>query len=68
MWTENDLLMVHSPALEMHGFAVQFGLTIYSIVLIAFSALMAFIAARGERIARHHLHLQAWQLRQLMPT
>jgi hypothetical protein len=68
MWTENDLLLVHSPALEMHGFAVQFGLTIYSIVLIAFSALMAFTAARGERIARHHLHLQAWQLRQLMPS
>jgi len=68
MWTENGLLVVQSPALEMHGFAVQFGLTIYSIVLIAFSALMAFIAARGERIARHRLHLQAWQLRQLMPT
>ena len=67
MWTENGFLLVHSPALEMHGFAVQFGLTVYSIMLIAFSGMMAFTAARGERIARHRLHLQAWQLRQLMP-
>jgi serine/threonine-protein kinase len=68
MWIENNTLMVRSPALSMHAVAVQTGLTVYSIVLIGFAGLMAFVSSGAERAARHRLHLQAWQLRQLMPT
>ena len=54
----------------IHGIeAVPFApaLCAYSIVLAAAGGLLAGTVARAERTARSHLHLQAWQLRQLLP-
>jgi len=40
---------------------------LYVVMLVAGSAILANIMRGRERAARHTLHLQAWQLRQLVP-
>jgi len=58
---------MRSPALLLTPGPTQVLLVAYSIMLIIAAVMRATGLRRAERSARRHLHLQAWQLRQLVP-
>jgi serine/threonine-protein kinase len=60
-------LLLRSPLDGIEGVPVTTALAIYVPVAIACSALLAFTTAKVARGARERLHLQAWQVRQLVP-
>jgi eukaryotic-like serine/threonine-protein kinase len=64
---EGGALIVRSPLDGIESFPVETALTIYLPIAIVMSAMLAFSTARLARAARERTHLQAWQLRQLVP-
>ena len=62
-----DGLALSGPALRVSQVAKYFALIAGVVAVIASAAGMAFRMCSADRAARRALHLQAWQLRQLVP-
>jgi hypothetical protein len=60
-------VVLHAPALAGDEASTQVVAVFYVLVLIAGSASLAKVMRGREASARHRLHLQAWQLRHLVP-
>jgi len=61
-------LMIHSPIDGIAAFPVSTALAVYVPLTLISSAAVSFTTARFARVARDRAHLQAWQVRQLVPT
>lgn len=62
----NGTLVLRSPVHGFGSFPSVLALCLWVVILIALSGL-AFATARGIQTARERVHLQAWQVRQLVP-
>ena len=60
-------VMLRAPALAGDEASTLVVGVLYVVGLIAGAAILAHVMRGRERAARHRLHLQAWQLRQLVP-
>jgi serine/threonine-protein kinase len=57
----------NSPAVHAMGAAIAgAGLVVYTVGVVTAVALLVHVMVRRERESRRHLHVQAWQLRQLV--
>jgi serine/threonine-protein kinase len=63
----NGTLVLRSPVHGFESFPSVLALCLWVIILIALSGGLAFATARGIQVARERVHLQAWQVRQLVP-
>ena len=67
-----DSIVMFSPGLKddaaSHYQTNIYALAIYTVVLVATAVYLALGVRGAELRARHALHLQAWQLRQLVPV
>jgi hypothetical protein len=61
-------VILAAPALDVSNELLQSVLVLYVLALTAAAGLMAHAMRRSERRVRHTLHLQAWQLRQLVAS
>ena len=66
--TFSDGLMHLASALEQSTAPSSVGLLLFAFAFIAFSAQLALRMARSQAESTRRLHLQAWRLRQLVPT
>jgi len=64
--TEGSTIAMTSPIVGLEHVPLMPALCLYSIVLIVFAATLAGSIANAERATKRHLHIQAWQLRQLL--
>ncbi|HEY5920152.1 MAG TPA: serine/threonine-protein kinase [Kofleriaceae bacterium] len=58
---------MHSPLDGIENFPVEYALVVYMIIGAVSSSSLAFMTARLTRSARERVHMQAWQMRQLVP-
>jgi serine/threonine-protein kinase len=65
---EGGDLVLSAPALELRVPQIEITLVAYVVALVGISALLARRLAGAQRETRRALHLQAWHLRQLMPS
>jgi serine/threonine-protein kinase len=63
-----DAVVFRSPSLQTHTPVHVAVLVGYTIALVCAAMVIAGGVRRAERAARESLHLQAWQLRQLVPA
>jgi serine/threonine protein kinase len=68
MSTENGDLVMHAPAIEFNSPQIAIALALYVLCLVGVTGLMARRLSDAQRDARRKLQVQAWHLRQLMPT
>lgn len=61
-------LIFYSPGVTQTEESPAVVFVIYTLVLVAVAVLMALAARRADGRVRERLHLQAWQLRQLVPV
>ena len=61
-------LSLEAPGLLLPAGATLALLVLYAIGLVTAAVGMSYAMRRAERTVREHLHLQAWQLRQLVPV
>jgi serine/threonine-protein kinase len=69
-WTvENGVLISGSDIFEMRGNATQeVTLIVANIVFVAVTGMVCYAINQQRRHAQRQLHIQAWHLRQLLPT
>jgi serine/threonine-protein kinase len=60
-------MTIHDIKVEISAFPVQAGLATFTVALVFVAALVSRALSRGDEDAQRRLHLQAWQLRQLVP-
>jgi eukaryotic-like serine/threonine-protein kinase len=66
MRTYDGKIELASPLDGIRALPPAPALACFVVALFAVAAVLAVRVARSERAARHHLHVQAWQLRQLL--
>ncbi|MDX2088135.1 MAG: serine/threonine-protein kinase [Kofleriaceae bacterium] len=64
----NGELILSSPNVTFSAVPVQVAFAILLVVLVAVVALLTRVMAMRQREATHKLELQAWHLRQIVPT
>lgn len=62
----SDGVLLHTPALRGSATSLIAIMLVYVSFTIVFAGTMGYVTGRSERVARRQLHLQAWQLRQLV--
>ena len=67
MRVSNEGVLLTAPAISGNEGAVLAVGVLYMVLLIAGACAMAETLRTRNRIAQRHLHVQAWQLRQLVP-
>jgi len=68
-WFEGDSIRIHSAVLHGRSRAIEtVGLVSVNVAFIAMIGMFARAISRDRRAAEHRLHVQAWHLRQLLPT
>jgi len=68
-WFEGDSIRIRSAVL--HGrtpTSETAALVVVHVTFIAMTGMFARVISRDRRAAEHRLHIQAWHLRQLLPT
>jgi hypothetical protein len=61
-------ILLTPPAGELKLFEMQIALVAYVVALCTIVGLLARRVVEGQRMARRTAHLQAWHLRQLVPS
>jgi len=59
-------IAIIAPGVHVHAFLQNFMLVAITLALISIASFMAYAIRQSERRVRQSLHLQAWQLRQLV--
>jgi serine/threonine-protein kinase len=67
MTFQHGVLMIQPPLDGIGAVPVIEALAVYIPLSVAGSALLAYATAKVARVARERVHLQAWQVRQLVP-
>ncbi len=65
---EGGALIVRSPALELHALPVELGFALILVALLAVGGMLTRSMAHRQRAANRAVELQAWHLRQLVPS
>jgi serine/threonine-protein kinase len=68
MWAAGGSLVLESPAIRIHSPETEVALALAFLVLLAVAGAIARTIARGRRDAQREMLVQAWHLRQLVPT
>jgi serine/threonine-protein kinase len=66
MVIRDGVMLIHSPIAGLDAMPGAPALCMYVVALFSIAAVMSYRAARAQRVTRLRLHVQAWQLRQLL--
>ena len=64
---EHDSLRTHSDFFVLHGRADEIALVVANLGFVLIASWFALVANRARHAAQRELHIQHWQLRQLLP-
>ena len=68
MSVTHGTLVIHDLGVRISAIPTEVGLATFTIALVVVAGAVSRALSRGDEEAQRRVHLQAWQLRQLVPT